>query len=309
MALRFGLLGTGDWAARTHAAGLVDHPDARLVGVWGRDPARAADLAGRHGATAYADVDALLADVDAVSVALPPDVQAPLAVRAAAAGRHLLLDKPIALAVREAERLADAVTGAGVSSLVFLTHRYVPATVAFLDELVATGGWAVARVTLLASIFEPGGTYETSTWRRTRGGLWDLGPHALSLVVPVLGPVLEVTALAGPHATTYALLRHASGAVTSLAVSLAAPPPASLAETVFHGASGTRRAPDAPADAVPAYRAAVARLAANVARGGGPDPLDVPAGRDTVAVLAAVDTAIGTGARVPIEYGHRVTDR
>ncbi|MEK8169577.1 hypothetical protein NKH77_06515 [Streptomyces sp. M19] len=48
--MRFGLLGTGHWAAATQGAALAAHPDAELVGVWGRDPAKAAALAGRLGA-------------------------------------------------------------------------------------------------------------------------------------------------------------------------------------------------------------------------------------------------------------------
>src|SRR6185295_18080660 len=94
MALKFGLLGTGYWAAETQAAALAAHPDAEFVGVWGRDPAKAQALADRYGVRAYGGVDALIADVDAVAVALPPDVQGELAARAAEAGRHLLLDKP-----------------------------------------------------------------------------------------------------------------------------------------------------------------------------------------------------------------------
>src|SRR3954471_22667853 len=77
VALRFGLLGTGRWAAETHAPALVAAPGAELVAVWGRDAAKAGALAERYGARAYAEVDDLLAEVDAVAVALPPDVQAP----------------------------------------------------------------------------------------------------------------------------------------------------------------------------------------------------------------------------------------
>src|SRR3954447_10295921 len=95
--MRFGVLGTGHWATVTQAAALSTHPSAPLAGVWGRSPDRAADLASRYGVPAYADVDALLAYVDAVAISLPPDIQAPLAVRAAKAGKHLLLDKPVAL--------------------------------------------------------------------------------------------------------------------------------------------------------------------------------------------------------------------
>src|SRR4051812_25524121 len=104
--MRFGLLGTGPWAHLAHAPGLAGHDGVDLVGVWGRDAAKAADLAGRYGAKAYPGVDALLADVDAIAVALPPDVQAPIALRAARAGKHLLLDKPVAFEPAAAAEIA-----------------------------------------------------------------------------------------------------------------------------------------------------------------------------------------------------------
>ena len=77
--MRFGLIGTGAWAGIAHGPGLVACPDAELVGVWGRDPSKAAVLAEPLGARPYDHVDALLADVDAVAFAVPPSVQAGLA--------------------------------------------------------------------------------------------------------------------------------------------------------------------------------------------------------------------------------------
>src|SRR3954452_21479959 len=109
--LRFGLVGTGYWADVAHAAGIAAHPQAELVGVWGRDPAKAAALAAKHGVRAFDDSDELIAAVDAVAFSVPPNVQAELALPAAQAGRALLLEKPLALTVEAAERLAAA--GAG----------------------------------------------------------------------------------------------------------------------------------------------------------------------------------------------------
>src|SRR5262249_62274767 len=94
--LRFGVVGTGYWAREVHAAGLAGHPDVELVGVWGRDPAKAAAVAAAHGTEAFADYDTLLAAGDAVTFSVPPQVQAELAPRAAAAGGRLLLGKPLA---------------------------------------------------------------------------------------------------------------------------------------------------------------------------------------------------------------------
>lgn len=194
--MRFGLLGTGSWAEHTHAAALAAAPDADLVAVWGRDPAKARALADRQGATAYEDVDALFDQVDAVAVALPPDVQAPLAARAARAGKHLLLDKPLALDLAAADEVVRAVDEAGVASVVFFTKRFTPSVADFLAG-VSGRSWDGARATVLARL--TGELWETSHWRREHGALWDVGPHALSMLLPVLGPVSSVAAVRGPH--------------------------------------------------------------------------------------------------------------
>src|SRR6266508_2383751 len=125
MPLRFGLLGTGYWARETHAAALAIQDGAELVGVWGRNPTKAAAVAERYGVRSFGDPDALFAAVDAVAFALPPDVQAELAVRAATAGRHLLLEKPLALALPvlgPVERVTAA-TGLGDTVHLVLEHR------------------------------------------------------------------------------------------------------------------------------------------------------------------------------------------
>src|SRR3954468_5644278 len=111
--MRFGVLGTGFWAREIHAASLAEHPDAELVGVWGRDLSKAKALGAQFDVQGYDDLDALLDRVDAVSFSLPPDVQVPLAIRAAEAGKHLLLEKPIALSVEDADRLGAAPGGGG----------------------------------------------------------------------------------------------------------------------------------------------------------------------------------------------------
>src|SRR5690242_953193 len=195
--MRFGVLGTGHWATVTQAAALSTHPSATLAGVWGRSPDKTADLASRYGVPGYDDVDALFADVDAVAVALPPDVQAGLAVRAARAGCHLLLDKPLALTVEAADEVVEAVDAAGVAALVFFTNRFRPEIDKFLANANRVGGWYAGRGVMHASIFQPGNPYGASAWRRERGGLWDIGPHALSVLLPVLGDITEVTAVDG----------------------------------------------------------------------------------------------------------------
>jgi len=297
--MRFGLLGTGFWAAETQAAALAGHSGAEFAGVWGRNPARASELATRYGVRAYDDVDALLADVDAVAVALPPDVQAELAARAAEAGRHLLLDKPVSLTTAAADRIVRAVDKHGLASVVFFTNRFYDSIESFVRQSAATGGWAGARATMFASIFRPGSPYADSPWRREHGGLWDIGPHALSVLLPVLGPVAAVEATDGPYGTAHVLLRHTGGAVSTLALTLDAPPAMAATEIVFYGEPGLATMPAYDRNPVEAFRQALDELLATAADGRTDHRCDVRFGRDVVAVLEAADTARQAGRTAP----------
>ncbi|SDT77123.1 Predicted dehydrogenase [Actinoplanes derwentensis] len=276
-----------------HAPALAAHSGVEFTGVWGRDPARTAELAGQYGVPAYSEVDALIADVDAVAVALPPDVQAPLALRAAAAGRHLLLDKPVATRVEEARALAAV----EVASVVFFTRRFTPEMDAFLAEAVATGGWNEARVDHLGAIFTPDNPFGASPWRRERGGLWDVGPHALALVLPVLGPVAEVTTVAGDRDLTYLLLKHAGGAVSRLTLAVDAPPAAAREEAVFSGEAGVLEVPSAEWAPGEAMSRALDQLLA-AAAGGPASALDARFGAGVTEILAAAERSIADRATI-----------
>lgn len=300
-ALRFGLFGTGHWAAQTHAAALSAAPEARLVGVWGRDPAKTAAVAARYGIAAYDDADALLDDVDAVSIALPPEVQVPLAVRAARAGRHLLLEKPIALSATSADELAAAVTSSGVASVVFFTNRFVPAVEQVLRDAIAAGGWHGARGTVLSSIFGDGSPYAGSGWRRASGGLWDLGPHVLSLVLPVLGPATDVTAVEGPYQTAHVLVRHSGGAVSAMTLSVDVPQASSEVDIAILGDRGVTHLPVASVEPVPALARAVAELARAAAGRSGGHACDVRFGWEVNAVLSAAAESAVTGRTVRVQ--------
>ncbi|GAA2643114.1 Gfo/Idh/MocA family oxidoreductase [Dactylosporangium fulvum] len=289
--MRFGLLGTGHWARVTQAAALTAHPSATLVGVWGRDPAKAAALAGDFGATAFDDVDALLAEVDAVAIALPPDVQAELAVRAARAGRHLLLDKPLALTAEAADAVLAAAREAGVASVVFFTNRFVPAVEAFLRDNAAVGGWYAAHGTMYASIFRPDNPYAGSVWRKEHGGLWDLGPHALSVVLPLLGPVVDLSAAEGPRDTVHLLLRHEGGAASTLSLTLDAAPDATAFGFSYFGEHGATILPGwGEATAVDAFTNATTALIESAASGT-PHACDATFGAEVVRILAAAGQA------------------
>ena len=76
--MRFGVLGTGHWARTVHATALAEHPTAELVGVWGRDLAKAEEVGAEFDVPGFSDLAALLGQVDAVAIAVPPSVQVEL---------------------------------------------------------------------------------------------------------------------------------------------------------------------------------------------------------------------------------------
>lgn len=290
--MRIGLLGTGPWADMAHAPALSGHPGLDFVGVWGRRAEAAEELAGRHGTRAYEDVDALLAEVDAVAVALPPAVQAPLAVRAARAQCHLLLDKPVATSVEEGRAVVEAAREAGVSSVVFFTSRFQTETAAWIAEQAAVDGWFTARAEWLGSVFTSDSPF-ASSWRREKGGLWDVGPHALSVLLPVLGDVARVTAAArGPEDTVHLVLEHIGGASSTLTLGLTAPPAAAGATVEVRGKAGVTVLPRPSEGAVETLRRAADALLA-AAETGRPHTCDAAFGLRVTEILAEAERQLG----------------
>lgn len=298
--LRFGLIGTGYWALHTHGSALASAPDADLCGVWGRDPAKSRDVADRLHTDAYDDLDTLLHNVDAVAVALPPDVQAEIAVSAARAGCHLLLEKPLALSVAAADRLVREVDRAGVASVVFFTARFRPEIEAWVEGAASDGPWTSAHLIDYSNNYQPGSPYADSPWRRAHGALWDIGPHALAAVVPIMGPVTSVVARRGAvdSDTVHLLLSHGSGtgpeptgtSVVSLSQTIS--PSATRSHLSLYGEHGTRVRPELDFSPVEACGAAITELASLVSAGETHHRCDVRFARDVVAVLAAAEHAL-----------------
>jgi predicted dehydrogenase len=284
-AIRFGLAGTGHWARIVHAPALASTPGVELTAIWGRNRDAAAALGADFDATACQDFDAFLAGVDAVAFAVPPGVQAELALRAAEAGRHLLLEKPIALTDEAADALVRAVAAAGVASVVFFTARFQPDVRRWLHEITDAGGWAGGTAMWLGTALSGASPFDTP-WRRVFGGLWDLGPHAVSLLWAILGPVCDVTADVGRGDLTYLVLHHESGATSSATLTLSAPQPAGGFRLDVWGEHGISTMPG-PAAAVIALRVALGELAVNARSGIAAHPCDVAFGRSVTRVLAA----------------------
>jgi predicted dehydrogenase len=190
---------------------LASHPATTLTAVWARRLPAAEAIAGAYGAEAHDSFDRFLNNVDAVAFAVPPNVQAVLAIQAATAGRALLLEKPLALDLAAAETLAGVVEETGVTTQMVLTWRYVPEIRTLLEAVASTTpiggrGWFLSGGFL-------GGMFATP-WRLEYGPLFDLGPHVIDLLDASLGTVVGIRAHGDRQRWVGLLLEHEGGAVS-----------------------------------------------------------------------------------------------
>lgn len=293
--MRFGLVGTGPWAQATHGPGLKAAEGAELVGVWGRDAAKANAVGDQLGVRGYDDYGQLLESVDALAFAVPPAVQATMAMEAAAIGKHLLLDKPVADTAEDATALAEEVAKEGLATVVFFTDRFNPEVRAWFAEAERTGGWKGGWTRMLASLDAPGNPYANSPWRREqRGALWDVGPHALSNLTAVLGPITGLTAVSGEGDLVHLVLKHDSGATSTASLSLSAPPEGINFDTGFWGSGGVISPPERSTPVVECYSLAVTELIA-AAESGDSHPTDVVFGAQVAALLAGAEAQLDAG--------------
>lgn len=290
MAVRVGVAGTGHWARTVHAAGVAGSRDATFTGVWGRDLGKATTVGEEFGVRGFDDFDAFLDKVDAVSLAVPPQVQASLALRAAEAGKHLLLEKPIATDLAAADRLVEAASA--VSTVVFFTGRFVPLWEEWLAAL-QPGTLHGGRVEWLTSM-QPDSPYASSVWRKEEGALWDVGPHALSFLLPALGPVVSVAGAPGFGDHVQLVLTHEGGATSSMSLSMTMPTLAQRVSVEFWGEDGWLPQPDNPRDVEAAYAGALSELVVCISDGVTEHRCDVRFGREVVKVLARCEQALAT---------------
>lgn len=325
-----GLIGAG-WFGERHAVAMKAAGGFRLAGACRESLDGVGAFAALHGGTAYADADHLLADpgIQAVVIATPHGTHAELAARAAARGKAILLEKPMAPTLKECDAIMAAVTSSGVPFMVGHTQRFAPSVVA-AKTLLDSGELGRVRFGSSAMVklwMEP----NRRPWhlRRDTGGgmLLTAGIHALDRLLWLAGqPVKSVVAVAGAvfhdqeaDDSALLLLRFADGAaatVTSIAYRDGAPfggtelvceagvlqldPGAGL--RVGRGGSWQDVPLDLPADVMADALVEEWRAFGRVIRGTGTNPADAASARATVAcIVAALDSA-RTGQEVAVDH-------
>lgn len=275
-----------------HGPGLMAAESADLVGVWGRSPDKARVLATELGVPAHDDFEALLADVDAVAFAVPPEVQAELALVAAKAGKHLLLDKPVAMTVAGAHAVRDAAATAGVASVVFFTDRFVDTSRQWFREIHETEGWRGGWLRWFSSLQEQDNPFGSSPWRQENGALWDIGPHVLSTLTAALGPVESLTAVGGDGDLVTLVIRHESGVTSTASLTVFAPSAAAGFEAAVWGDVGVLPMPARPEGSPSDLLAIAAEELVESALSGDPREIDVAFGARIVELLAEAQAQV-----------------
>jgi myo-inositol 2-dehydrogenase/D-chiro-inositol 1-dehydrogenase len=124
--LRFAILSFAHYHANFWAQAINETPAATLVGVWDDNPERGRQAAAAYGARYWPDLAALLAECDAVGITSETVKHAPLIEQAAAAGRHILCEKPMAASLADCDRIEAAVQTAGVVYMQNFPKRFDP---------------------------------------------------------------------------------------------------------------------------------------------------------------------------------------
>ncbi|GAB5405676.1 MAG: Gfo/Idh/MocA family oxidoreductase [Aureliella sp.] len=199
MTVRWGIIGVGDIANKRVAAAIQADERSELVAVCRRSEAELNAFAEQFGVEQrFTSADALIAspDVDAVYVATPVDCHAPQTVQAANAGKHVLVEKPMALSPGECAKMIEACKRANVTLGVAYYRRFYPAVLR-AAELISSG--ELGRVLSVACVTGNPNRFPADDWRvvLSRGGggpLMDIGSHRLDVFNQLLGEVKTVSA-------------------------------------------------------------------------------------------------------------------
>lgn len=203
--IRWGIIGPGT-IARTFAGGVAHSRTGRLVAIASRNPQKPGLAENFPGARIVEGYEALLADpeVDAVYIATPHTGHAEWAIRAVRAGKHVLVEKPIALSAFEAEAIYHEARKAGVFAGEAFMYRLHPQTEK-LVELVKSGAIGTVRIIRSSFGFSMGSfrpEHRLFANETAGGGILDVGGYPVSMVRLIAGategkPFLEPEKVSG----------------------------------------------------------------------------------------------------------------
>jgi predicted dehydrogenase len=197
---RVGLIGCG-WVAPFHVAGL-SKLDSRVRVVWAADPdkERARRIAEQAGASALTDYRDGLRDIDCAFVLVPHHLHLPITLHCLNAGCHVLLEKPMARTVEEADEMIAAAERSKKTLMIAYPHRY-RRSMQFFKRTVLSGDYG--KLFMLDGLMDESLHNYTLGWiakKDTLGGgvFFSASPHMLDVMLWIAGPVRTIS-MAGTH--------------------------------------------------------------------------------------------------------------
>lgn len=249
--IRFGVIGCGR-IAPNHGQSILDSPKAILVAAADVILERAKAYTRKFGGQPYSDYAELLKrpDVDAVSICTPSGMHSGIGIDAARAGKHVLVEKPMALSLKDADALIAACQQNGVNLGVVHQNRFNPAIVRLRKALEASRFGQLNQGSALVRWNRDQAYYDQAPWRGTwaqdGGCLMNQSIHNIDLLQWMMGPVESVHAFTATRLrrieaedNAVAVLRFSSGALGLIESSVTVYPK-NLEETLaIFGATGT----------------------------------------------------------------------
>lgn len=230
--MKIGIVGTG-FMGSTHAAGWAE-TSATLAGFVSQTPAHAQALAGQYGVQVYPDFATMLAEVDVVDICTPTQLHHEMVLSAAAAGKHIICEKPLARTIEQGQEMIAACEQAGVKLLVAHVVRFFP-EYAQAKTTVARGDIGQpAVVRLTRGTFRPKKALDNwfVDFEKSGGMMMDLMIHDFDYARWLLGEVASVFAknISSTHSEApldygLAILTHRNGTLTHVEGAWAYPPP------------------------------------------------------------------------------------
>ena len=230
--MRVGIVGTG-FMGRTHAAGWAETP-AVIAGFVSKDGATAVSLQNQYGGHIYPDVDSMVADVDVVDICTPTFLHHQMALQAAAAGKHIVCEKPLARTLAQAQEMMEACDAAGVKLLVAHVVRFFPEYVLAKQKVESGEVGKTAVIRLKRGTFQPKKAQDNwfVDFEKSGGMMLDLMIHDFDYARWIGGEVVQVYAKTIRNTDTeadvdhgLAILTHADGTISHIEGSWAYPPP------------------------------------------------------------------------------------
>lgn len=211
--IRWGVIGCGDVCEFKSGPAFSKVPGSELVAVMRRNPDRARDYAERHGVPQWhSDADQLLSDpkIDAIYIATPPSSHAEYTIRAAAAGKAVYVEKPMARTYAECQRMIGACNDAKVPLFVAYYRRSLPSFlhVKHLIEQGAIGEIRHVSISLLKPPDPVDADPDAENWRTNPeiaggGHFVDLASHQFDYLDFLFGPISTVGGIAANQASLY----------------------------------------------------------------------------------------------------------